>query len=144
MNDENEAFEERETGQERTRRDPKISILYAEVFCIALLLTGLMALKMFFPNYFGEIKKWYQHTFLTETSVSDVLDGSSSQSSSDRSTTSSGSLAPDKNDDTSASSETTSSSDSGMGNSGSTATGSTDSSASDQTGDTSDGESHAF
>lgn len=53
---------------------PLLGMFYCEVVAVALLLAGLMAVKLFFPDCFTKIQKAYTQNFLTETSLEQVLD----------------------------------------------------------------------
>ena len=50
-------------------------LIMAQTFVVVIFITGLLAVKMFFPCLFSELKEKYKESFMTETSKMLVLDG---------------------------------------------------------------------
>ncbi|MBR7070575.1 MAG: hypothetical protein IKI29_00160 [Clostridia bacterium] len=63
-----------EETESRQKLHPLLGITYCEVLCLVLLFSGLMVIKLFFPDCFSTIRKAYEERFCVETSVQEILD----------------------------------------------------------------------
>ena len=49
------------------------AIITVQAVTVLLILLSVLTLKYFFPEYYGEVKNWYETEFCSETSVDEVL-----------------------------------------------------------------------
>lgn len=52
------------------------AIIMVQAVTVLLILLSVLTMKYFFPEYYGEVRKWYETEFCSETSVDEVLKAS--------------------------------------------------------------------
>ena len=52
-------------------------IIIVEAITVTVMLLSILVLKSFFKGNYQKFYKWYENTFLTETSVTDIIEEAS-------------------------------------------------------------------
>ena len=60
----------------KNKKDSLFALFITETVFIAVILCSILIMKYFFKTPYAEIKKWYTNNFLTETSISEVIEES--------------------------------------------------------------------
>ena len=61
---------EKLTGSDKGRA---AAIITVQAVTVLIILLSVLTMKYFFPEYYSEVRKWYETEFCSETSADEVL-----------------------------------------------------------------------